>query len=132
MSELSDKYNILPVPRACRECGRMLDEELCGDLCYTSDFSTAYFCSRKCAETYAVEMEKGNRIHSLNFIKWHNYPEEKPDTNVGSFLILKDDGDIAEAEYRENGWFQYRWSAPLGFKHVVAWCSFDSIRESMM
>ena len=132
MSEISDKYNILPVPRACRECGKMLDKELCGDFCYKADFSTALFCSKECAETYAVEMEKGKRIRSLNLIKWHNYPEEKPDTNGGSFLILKDDGDIAEAEYNEqNGWLQYRWSAPLGFKHVVAWCSFENIKSTL-
>lgn len=60
-------------------------------------------------------------------MKWHKYPNEIPDSYSGSYLILTSFGDIAEAEYREDGWFQYRWSAHISCDSVIAWCSFNDI-----
>lgn len=61
-------------------------------------------------------------------MKWHKYPDESPqDSHTGGYLILNNFGDIAEAEYRGDGWFQYRWSSYLHGDAVIAWCSLDEI-----
>lgn len=63
-------------------------------------------------------------------MKWHKYPDEEPQSShSGSYLILNHFGDIAEAEFRGDGWFQYRWSTYLHGDAVVAWCSFDEIEK---
>lgn len=65
-------------------------------------------------------------------LTWHT-KEEKPHSKSGSFLILTDKGDIAEAEYSEqNGWFQYRWSVPNSHLNVIAWCPFSDIERPDM
>lgn len=67
-----------------------------------------------------------------SYLKWHKYPDDDPESYSGSFLILTDTGEIAEAEYRGNtGWFQYRWSTPIESDHVIAWCAFASIKENV-
>ena len=58
--------------------------------------------------------------------KWHS-GKEIPNPSTGSFLILNNDGSMAEAEYKEGHWFQYRWGATI--KEVVAWCSFSDIER---
>lgn len=63
-------------------------------------------------------------------MKWHKYPDESPqDSHTGGYLILNNFGDIAEAEYRGDGWFQYRWSSYLHGDAVIAWCSLDKIER---
>lgn len=61
-------------------------------------------------------------------LTWHT--EKTPSQNTGSFLILTDKGDIAEAEYKKDSeWFQYRWSVPNSHLNVVAWCPFSEIKH---
>lgn len=61
-------------------------------------------------------------------MKWHKYPDEVPrNTCSGGYLILNHFGEIAEAEFRGDGWFQYRWSTYLHGDAVVAWCSLSDV-----
>ena len=62
-----------------------------------------------------------------NELEWHN-GQDIPNPSTGSFLILTKNGGIAEAEYRNNRWFQYRWSIEyLSYKDVIAWCRLSDI-----
>lgn len=62
-----------------------------------------------------------------NELEWHD-STEIPNPSTGSFLILTKNGGIAEAEYRNNRWFQYRWSIEyLSYKDVIAWCRLSDI-----
>ena len=51
-------------------------------------------------------------------IKWHN-GKDIPNPSTGSFLIITKDGGLAEAEYKDNKWLQYRWS--VSHDSVIAW-----------
>ncbi len=63
-----------------------------------------------------------------NELEWHS-GTEIPNPSIGSFLILTKNGGIAEAEYRNNRWFQYRWSIEyLSYKDVIAWCRLSDIK----
>ena len=66
-------------------------------------------------------------IRVTNELEWHN-GKDIPEPTTGSFLILTKNGGIAEAEYRNNRWFQYRWSIEyLSYKDVIAWCRLSDI-----
>lgn len=65
-------------------------------------------------------------------MKWHKYPNEEPETHSGSYLILTHFNEIAEAEYRQDGWYQYRWSSYISGDAVKAWCSFKEIERPEM
>lgn len=66
-------------------------------------------------------------IRVTNELEWHD-STEIPNPSTGSFLILTKNGGIAEAEYRNNRWFQYRWSIEyLSYKDVIAWCRLSDI-----
>lgn len=60
-----------------------------------------------------------------NELEWHN-GKEIPKPSTGSFLILTKNGGIAEAEYKDNQWLQYRWEAT--YKDVIAWCRLSDIK----
>lgn len=61
----------------------------------------------------------------ISELEWHN-GKEIPEPSMGSFLILTKDGGIAEAEYRNKQWLQYRWGATV--KDVIAWCRLSDIK----
>lgn len=42
-------------------------------------------------------------------IEWHD-GKDIPNPSTGSFLIITKDGGLAEAEYKDNKWLQYRWN----------------------
>ncbi len=66
-------------------------------------------------------------IRVTNELEWHD-STEIPNPSTGSFLILTKNGGIAEAEYRNNRWFQYRWNIEyLSYKDVIAWCRLSDI-----
>ena len=60
-----------------------------------------------------------------NELEWHD-GKEIPESTTGSFLILTKNGGIAEAEYKDNQWLQYRWGAT--HKDVIAWCRLSDIK----
>ncbi len=60
-----------------------------------------------------------------NELEWHD-GKEIPKPSTGSFLILTKDSGIAEAEYKDNQWLQYRWGAT--HQDVIAWCKLSDIR----
>lgn len=60
-------------------------------------------------------------------MKWRNCKDELPEPHSGSYLIINYFGDIAEAEYRDDEWFQYKWSTCLDNYHVLAWCSLKDV-----
>ncbi len=60
-----------------------------------------------------------------NELEWHG-GKEIPNPSTGSFLILTKSGGIAEAEYKDNQWLQYRWRAT--HKDVIAWCRLSDIK----
>lgn len=66
-------------------------------------------------------------IRVTNELEWHD-STEIPNPSTGSFLILTKNGGIAEAEYRNNRWFQYRWNIEyLSYKDVISWCRLSDI-----
>lgn len=64
-------------------------------------------------------------IKTINELEWHD-GKEIPEPTSGSFLILTKGGGIAEAEYKDNQWLQYRWEAT--HKDVIAWCRLSDIK----
>lgn len=60
-----------------------------------------------------------------NELEWHD-GKEIPNPSTGSFLILTKDGGIAEAEYKNDRWFQYRWG--VTHKAVIEWCRLSDIK----
>ncbi len=60
----------------------------------------------------------------VNEIEWHD-GRDIPEPASGSFIILTKSGGIAEAEYRDGRWLQYRWNA--SHKAVIAWCRLSDI-----
>ena len=60
-----------------------------------------------------------------NELEWHG-GKEIPNPSTGSFLILTKSGGIAEAEYKNDQWLQYRWGAT--HKDVIAWCRLSDIK----
>lgn len=64
-------------------------------------------------------------IRVTNELGWHG-GKEIPNPSTGSFLILTKSGGIAEAEYKDNQWLQYRWGAT--HKDVIAWCRLSDIK----
>lgn len=63
-------------------------------------------------------------------MKWHKYPDEEPNNSVtDNYLILNHFGDISEAEFRGDSWYQYRWSSYLQGDAVVAWCKLSDIER---
>ena len=64
-------------------------------------------------------------IKTVNELEWHN-GKEIPKPSTGSFLILTKNGGIAEAEYKDNQWLQYRWGAT--HKDVIVWCQLSDIK----
>lgn len=61
-------------------------------------------------------------------LTWHD-GKEIPNPSNGSFIILNNQGWIAEAEYNETRgyWMQYRWSTILSPNQVLAWCRISDI-----
>lgn len=59
-------------------------------------------------------------------IEWHD-GKDIPNPSTGSFLIITKDGGLAEAEYKDNKWLQYRWNVSHGF--VIAWCRLSDINS---
>ena len=67
-------------------------------------------------------------IKTINELEWHD-STKIPNPSTGSFLILTKNGGIAETEYRNNRWFQYRWNIEyLSYKDVIAWCRLSDIK----
>ena len=64
-------------------------------------------------------------IKITNELEWHN-GKEIPNHSTGSFLILTKNGGIAEAEYKNSHWLQYRWEAI--HTDVIAWCRLSDIK----
>ena len=64
-------------------------------------------------------------IKTVNELEWHD-GKEIPNPSTGSFLILTKNGGVAEAEYKDNQWLQYRWGAI--HKDVIAWCRLSDIK----
>lgn len=64
-------------------------------------------------------------IRVTNELEWHD-GKEMPNHSTGSFLILTKNGGIAEAEYKNDQWLQYRWGAT--HKDVIAWCRLSDIK----
>lgn len=64
-------------------------------------------------------------IRVTNELEWHD-GKEIPNPSTGSFLILTKSGGIAEAEYKNDQWLQYRWGAI--HKDVIAWCRLSDIK----
>lgn len=64
-------------------------------------------------------------IRVTNELEWHK-GKETPNPSTGSFLILTKNGGIAEAEYKDNQWLQYRWGAT--HKDIIAWCRLSDIK----
>ena len=60
----------------------------------------------------------------ISEIEWHN-GKDIPEPATGSFLILTKDGGVAEGEYRNGHWLQYRWDAR--YKDIIAWCRLSDI-----
>lgn len=60
-----------------------------------------------------------------NELEWHN-GKDIPEPTTGSFLILTKNGGIAEAEYKNEQWLQYRWNSKP--KDVIAWCRLSDIK----
>lgn len=61
----------------------------------------------------------------MNELEWYN-GHDIPNPSTGSFLILTKDGGIAEAEYKNDHWLQYRWGST--HKDVIAWCRLSDIK----
>lgn len=64
-------------------------------------------------------------IKTINELEWHD-GKEIPKPTTGSFLIITALSGIAEAEYKNEQWLQYRWGAT--HKNVIAWCRLSDIR----
>lgn len=64
-------------------------------------------------------------IRVTNELEWHN-GQDIPNPPTGSFLILTKNGGIAEAEYKNDQWLQYRWGAT--HKDVITWCRLSDIK----
>jgi len=61
-------------------------------------------------------------------LEWHD-GREIPSPSSGSFLILNNRGEIAEAEYKYGKWLQYRWSVLYRDNNdIIAWCRFSDIK----
>lgn len=57
-------------------------------------------------------------------IEWHD-GKDIPNPSTGSFFIITKDGGLAEAEYKDNKWLQYRWN--VLHDSVVTWCRLSDI-----
>lgn len=57
-------------------------------------------------------------------IEWHD-GKDIPNPSTGSFLIITKEGGLAEAEYKDNKWLQYRWN--VSHDSVIAWCRLSDI-----
>lgn len=62
-------------------------------------------------------------------IKWYSGKLE-PSTESGSFLVLTVDDNLAEAEWRNDHWYQYRWSSQYEQHEVKAWCRLDDVKNT--
>lgn len=62
-------------------------------------------------------------------ITWHD-GKQTPNDESGSYIILTNKGDIAEAEWRNNHWYQYRWSSQYEPHEVKAWCRLDDVKDT--
>ena len=62
-------------------------------------------------------------------ITWHD-GKQTPNVESGSYIILTNKGNIAEAEWRNNHWYQYRWGSQYEPHEVKAWCSLDDVKET--
>lgn len=62
-------------------------------------------------------------------IKWYS-GKQAPSTESGSFLVLTVDDNIAEAEWRNGHWYQYRWSSQYEQHEVKAWCHLDDVKNT--
>jgi hypothetical protein len=60
-------------------------------------------------------------------LTWHD-GNEIPNPSTGSFLILNTSRNIAEAEFKDGVWIQYRWNATYKYKDIIAWCRFSDIK----
>lgn len=63
-------------------------------------------------------------VKIVNELEWHD-GGDIPEPTSGSFLILTKNGGIAEAEYRNGQWLQYRWNARP--RDVIAWCRLSDV-----
>lgn len=62
-------------------------------------------------------------------ITWHD-GKQTPNDETGSYIILTNKGNIAEAEWRNNHWYQYRWSSQYEPHEVKAWCRLDDVKDT--
>lgn len=62
-------------------------------------------------------------------ITWHD-GKQTPNIESGSYIILTNNGNIAEAEWRNNHWHQYRWGSQYEPHEIKAWCSLDDVKET--
>lgn len=62
-------------------------------------------------------------------ITWHD-GKQTPNVESGSYIILTNKGDIAEAEWRNNHWYPYRWSSKYEPNEVRAWCHLDDVKDT--
>lgn len=62
-------------------------------------------------------------------ITWHD-GKQTPNEESGSYIILTRKGNIAEAEWRNNQWYQYRWSSKYESQEVKAWCRLDDVKDT--
>lgn len=62
-------------------------------------------------------------------ITWYD-GKQTPNDESGSYIILTNKGNIAEAEWRNNHWYPYRWSSQYEPHEVKAWCRLDDVKET--